>query len=109
MRPVDYKWNYRSDYKTWNDSTRSFDEVINDGSKTRTRYHHGLIAQEVGEVIDETGIDFGGYQDHKVNGGDDMLSLGYTELIAPMIKAIQEQSAMIEELKKEIALLKGGV
>ena len=34
-----------------------------------------------------------------MNGGEDVLSLGYDELIAPMIKAIQEQQAMIAELR----------
>ena len=49
--------------------------------------------------MDELNIDFGGYQDHLINGGDDQLTISYSELIAPMIKAIQE-------LKVEIDLLK---
>jgi hypothetical protein len=46
----------------------------------------------------KTGIDFGGYQDHRVKGGDDVLSLGYEELIAPLIKAVQELAARNDEL-----------
>ena len=42
---------------------------------------------------------FGGLQDHKINGGDDVLSIGYTELIAPLIKAIQELTARVVELE----------
>ncbi len=34
------------------------------------------------------------------------LSLRYTDFIAPMVKVMQEQQAMIEELKTEIAELK---
>lgn len=80
--------------------------VSRDGSKKRTRYHHGLVAQEVRDVIAQTGLDFGGLQDHTLNGGDDVLSLGYEELIAPMIKAIQELNIEVEALKTEISALK---
>ena len=58
--------------------------------RKRTRFHHGLIAQEVKSVMDDLGVDFGGYQDHKINGGADVLTIGYAELIAPLIKAVQE-------------------
>lgn len=65
-------------------------ELENDGSKKRKRYHHGFIAQEVQKVIEETGIDFGGFQDHSINGGNDVLSVGYEELIGPLVRSVQE-------------------
>lgn len=103
IRPVDFKWNYRDSYIETVTNEDGELEVIkheNDGSRTRNRYHHGVIAQEVKEVIDTMGVDFGGYQDHSMSeGGCDVLSVGYEEFIAPMIKAIQE-------LKKEIEVLK---
>ena len=40
-----------------------------------------------------------------INGGQDALSIGYTELIAPMIRAIQEQQAMIEVLQAQVEAL----
>ena len=122
LRPVDYKWDMREDYKTempipleldateeekysykilmdeWIESVK-LDNLTHDGTHTRTRYHHGLIAQEVQDVIEASGVDFGGFQDHSVNGGQDVLSIGYTELIAPMIKAIQELTARINVLE----------
>jgi hypothetical protein len=91
LRPVDFKWDYREDY-----------EGEQDGSKKRNRFHHGLVAQEVKEVCDGLGIDFGGYQDHSINGGKDVLSLGYDELIAPLIKAVQQLSAEIDGLKSQL-------
>jgi hypothetical protein len=60
-----------------------------------------LIAQEVKAVLDAKGIDFGGFQDHSVKGGDDVLSIGYEELIGPMLKAIQELSAEVAALKSK--------
>jgi hypothetical protein len=91
LRPVDYKWDFREDYK----------DNISDGTKKRSRYHHGLIAQEVESIIKETGVDFGGFQNHAINAGDDILSIGYDELIAPLIKAVQELSAEFNEYKRK--------
>lgn len=97
LRPVDYKWDIRDDYRT--DINQKANDLIHDGTHTRSRFHHGLIAQEVQEVIEASGVDFGGFQDHKVGGGEDVLSIGYDELIAPMIKAIQELTARINVLE----------
>jgi len=112
LRPVDYKWDMRDDYKppmpedltdkeamaAWAEAC-NLSNITHDGSKKRNRFHHGLIAQEVKAVLDAQGIDFGGYQDHKVKGGQDVLTIGYDELIAPLIKAIQELTARVQELE----------
>ena len=89
LRPVDFKWDYREDYE-WG---------IKDGSKKRSRFHHGLIAQEVRDVCNAAGIDFGGFQDHSINGGRDVMSIGYAELIGPLIKAVQQLSDEVDALK----------
>jgi hypothetical protein len=138
LRPVDFKWDLREDYRpeapksvvkptelkedaSDEDKAKYAEElaayeayvvlkdkwledvklanITHDGSKKRSRFHHGLIAQEVKAVLDSKGIDFGGFQDHSVKGGDDVLSIGYEELIAPMLKAIQELSAEVAALK----------
>ena len=99
LRPVDYKWDMRDDYiETDGDEVRHLQK---DGSKTRTRFHHGLIAQEVQALIEATGVDFGGFQDHKVSGGCDVMTIGYDELIAPLIKAVQQLSARVKELESK--------
>lgn len=124
LRPVDFKWDMREDYRTeapkapgkdateaeiaayeqakaeWIESSK-LANITHDGTKKRNRYHHGLIAQEVKSVLESQGIDFGGFQDHSINGGDDVLSIGYNELIAPLIKSIQQLSARIEALESQ--------
>lgn len=112
LRPVDFKWDYREDYVEYTTTVDAsgneiteVNDLPKDGSKKRERYHHGLIAQEVKTVLDDLGTDFGGYQDHSVNGGEDVLSLGYNEFISPLIKAVQEQQAIIEDLKSRIEQL----
>jgi hypothetical protein len=140
LRPVDFKWDMREDYRpeapapvikpidlkedateeekakyaqelaSYNAYKVELDKwledvklanITHDGSKKRNRFHHGLIAQEVKAVLDAKGIDFGGFQDHSVKGGDDVLSIGYEELIGPMLKAIQELSAEVAALKSK--------
>jgi hypothetical protein len=81
-------------------------KITHDGSKKRRRFHHGLIAQEVAEVIAQTGIDFGGYQDHTLYGGDDTLSLGHEEFIAPLIKAVQELAEENRRIAEESARIR---
>jgi hypothetical protein len=138
LRPVDFKWDMREDYRPeapkpviepaelkedasdeekakyaeelaaynaykvkndkWLEDVK-LANITHDGSKKRSRFHHGLIAQEVKVVLEAKGIDFGGFQDHSIKGGDDVLSIGYEELIAPMLKAIQELSAEVAALK----------
>lgn len=98
LRPVDFKWDMRDDYFEI-DEGGEITPITKDGSKKRSRYHHGLIAQEVKAVCDSAGVDFGGYQDHSIIGGSDVLSIGYTELIAPLIKAVQELSERINQIE----------
>ena len=104
LRPRKYRMNSREAYFE-QEKERDF-SATNDGSKADKRPHYGLVAQEVKEVMNELNVDFAGYLDSKVDGGEDVLSLGYTEFIAPMIKAIQEQQNMIEALQKQIEELK---
>ena len=125
LRPVDFRWDYREDYRppmpaapapdadataqtahraamaAWTEAC-TFCQLEADGSHRRTRFHHGLIAQEVREVLATQGIDFGGFQDHAVKGGEDVLSLGYDELIAPLIKAVQELAADRSDLRDQV-------
>jgi len=113
LRPVMYRWDYREDYRppkpaadapkaewdAWQEACK-LSNLTHDGTHKRVRFHQGLIAQEVKAVMDAMGTDFGGYQDFKVKGGDDRVTLGYGEFIAPLIKAIQELKAEFDEYKR---------
>lgn len=113
LRPRKYKWDLRDMYRAprpapgasqaeidaWKQAN-TLGNIVPDGTKKRNRFHQGLIAQEVKQVMEQMGVDFGGYQDHKVNGGEDVLSLGYDEMIAPLVKAIQELKAEFDEYKR---------
>ena len=91
LKPKSYKWN----------------------SKTRT--HYGLISQDIESVLSDISKetkDFAGFIkspkdiDDK-NNTEFVYGLRYNEFISPMIKAIQEQQTIIEDLKARIETLEG--
>jgi hypothetical protein len=80
LRVVDYHWNNQEDTE---------DKSI------------GLIAQEVEQVFPHLVIE------HEMEGVGPRKNLKGSEFTFVLIKAIQEQQAMIDELKAEVAALKG--
>jgi len=59
-------------------------------------YHYGLIAQEVNDIIPKESSSI-------VQTNDEGWNMAYTELISPMIKAIQELSDKVLELEAQIS------
>ncbi len=112
LKPRKYRWDMRDDYRpakpaqdasqeewdAWHEACK-LGNLTHDGTHKRNRFHQGLVAQEVKAVMDSMGVDFGGYQDHTIKGGEDVLSIGYEEMIAPLIKAIQELKAEFDAYK----------
>ena len=59
---------------------------------------YGLVAQEVQEALSTAGVDdFSGVDDRD----ESHLRLDYTQFVAPLIKAVQDLSKEVEELKKQ--------
>lgn len=63
----------------------------------------GFIAQEVEKAAKETGYDFNGV--HKPENENDNYSLAYSQFVVPLVKAVQEQQKMIEDLQKQLKQL----
>jgi hypothetical protein len=72
-------------------------EVVTEGKRT----HYGFIAQEVETLLD--GRDFAGFI--REQNDEKTLALRYEEFISPMVKAMQEQQAMILALTKRLEAL----
>lgn len=102
LRPRRFRWDYREDYVQVQEDGQQ-KPLRQDGSKKRKRFHEGLIAQEVKAAMEHMNVDWGGYQDHKLHGGDDVLTLGYEELIGPLINAVKELKQEVEQLKAALA------
>lgn len=86
LKPVDYKYN----------------------NSNSERFHHGFIAQDL-ENLKDDGYHFGGVDNPKYKGGEDVYSVGYTEIIAPLVKSVQELSEEVNNLRRENNYLKGKI
>lgn len=104
---------YTSDYNAWEKecarvtkhNKKLFSSEMRDGSKKRSRRHQWFIAQEVAELCERLGVDFGGLQHHAKNGGDDVYSLGYAEFTPPIVKAVQQCWARLDGIEKRLKAL----
>ncbi len=94
LRPVTYKHKSPSEFpKEW-DAYDADDKEPMGGDKTI----HGFIAQEVKEAMDNANVDtFQGWSD----GIDGRQRVSFEAMVMPLIKAVQELSAKVEELEKK--------
>ena len=90
LRPVQFRWDRRVEYGPGQER---------DGSKKRKRFHNGLVAQEVAALCEARGVDFAGLQWHAYEGGEDVYTIAYEELIPVLIKGVQELSARVRALE----------
>ena len=70
------------------------------------KYNHGFIAQEVKEVIDNHNLKEG-FEMWQENETDGRQRVAPAALMSVMVKAVQELSTQVDELKAEIQTLKG--
>lgn len=100
LNPVVYRW-----------AEQIFqDEIRENGNITiqervkpaGTRYHAGLIADEVADALDAAGVErdkVAAYINPAATGDDGHEGLRYVELFAPLLKAVQELSAKVTALE----------
>lgn len=97
LRPVKYKQIVGENIVTDNpDGTSTI------SPRAGTRFHYGLIAQEVKEAMHKHGVSDAAFW--SLSNPQDPTSkqaLRYEELIGPLIRAIQELSAEVEKLKTQ--------
>ena len=102
LRPVVYNFDTKKQTehitKNMPDSVRKRYLEDDFGPSTAIR-QSGFIAQEVEQAAKEVGYNFHGI--HKPNGENDYYSLAYSTFVVPLVKAVQEQQAMIAEQKQE--------
>ena len=70
--------------------------------KGKTRTHYGLIAQDIESVIGDLGkttTEFAPLIKDMLQNGTEKYGLRYTELLSPLIKAVQELSAKVAALE----------
>ena len=96
LRPVTFKWKAKAELDP---SFPDYDAEKTEADEPNRLY--GLVAQEVKEALDKHNItDFGGW--HCVTTGEHtQQGVSQEMFIHPLIKAIQELSAEVEELKQK--------
>ena len=108
LRPVSYKMNVKKQEAILDEDgnvIRDENEKIQYTVIPGERRHYGLIAQEVKEVMDDLDIpalDFAGWGLDDPENEDSSQVLMYIEFISPLIKAVQELSAKVDELESRL-------
>lgn len=103
LAPKRYKWKDRTTtQKKWNEEKQEF--FTEEVKVQHHRKNYGLIAQDVKQVLDDLQIatqDAAFYIDTSVNDPNNpqQFGLNYVQLIAPIIKAIQELAAQVAALQ----------
>ena len=109
LRPVNYNFQARK-YEE-HVQQRLPDSVKNKTASKAITYseaervlHTGFIAQEVEQVVKKNGYHFNGV--HVPASETDNYSITYDEFVVPLVKAMQQLNAKMEQLAKENELLK---
>lgn len=101
LRPVSYNYNKDAEDKIIGFKDSSDYKAKYDIEKKR---FSGFLAQEVDAAAKEIGYEFSG-----VDKSNSLWGLRYAEFTVPLVKAVQEQQALIEKLIKEIEYLKSKI
>jgi hypothetical protein len=99
IKPVTYNWDHRDKYV----KECGFEYGTKDGSLSGVREHYGVIAQDVKAAIDELGVKFDALGHDKEK---DAYRVTYEELIAPLIKAVQELDQRLEVVEEKLGITK---
>ena len=105
LNPVEYNKKQPSDYEdslkknlSWYKSGRN-PRVLDDVEKSKSRV--GFIAQDVGVILKDLGFD-----DNNdivdINDDTTLQHIAYSKIVVPLVKAVQELSAKVEELESKL-------
>jgi hypothetical protein len=103
LEPVTYNFDFlaldkatKINAPTSAEANTELQNAANPNAQTR---FSGFIAQDVEKAAQSIGYEFSGID--KAKNETDVYGLRYSEFVVPMVKAIQEQQAQIELLKKQ--------
>jgi len=98
LRPVTYRYNIHKENELLYAGKK--DDPDWDGKYDIEKMTFtGFLAQEVEQAAKATNFDFSGVT--KPQHENDLYSVRYAEFVVPLVKAVQEQQAQIEQLKAE--------
>ena len=99
LEPVTYKWDKRSNYV---EKGEDFNHIVPDGSHKEDWLDVGFLAQDVEKLESEYGYNISDKSNLTTTLSDDgnQYGLKYNKFVPMLVKAVQELSAQVEELKK---------
>ena len=99
LEPVTYKWDKRSLYV---EKGEDFNDVVPDGSHKEDWLDVGFLAQDVEKLESEYGYNIADKTNLTTTLSDDgnQYGLTYNKFVPMLVKAVQELSMQVEELKK---------
>ncbi|MEM0993982.1 MAG: tail fiber domain-containing protein, partial [Bacteroidota bacterium] len=100
LRPVTYNYDAKKLHTQKGFETETLADALN--QKEAVRYS-GFIAQEVEAAAEQLGYDFSGVDAPQDEA--DIYGLRYAEFVVPLVKAVQELSAEVDQKDKRIAEL----
>lgn len=110
LAQIQVAWTVTSD-KRWKNTIKNSDLGLNfitslrpvsylRNNDTSNKTEYGFIAQELEEALTQAGVENSGIITKDSEG---MLSVRYNDLLAPLVKSVQELSKENEELKAKVA------
>lgn len=103
LRPVTYQLDMTGLNQKLNHGKKPIDQSEKSIDENSTTVFTGFVAQEVEQAAKASGFDFSGID--KPKNESDLYGLRYSEFVVPLVKAMQEQQKMIEELRMQNAEL----
>ena len=102
LRPITYQLDMDGINKKLNNhAAGKVTDRTNSNEENGKTIFSGFVAQEVEQAAKDAGYNFSGVD--KPKNENDMYGLRYSEFVVPLVKAIQEQQQMIEDLKRQNA------
>ena len=96
LRPVKFNWDIREKYV----EKCGFEFGQKDGTLVQEKENYGLIAQELEQVLQELNLRFDG-----LTKNDKRYHLASTNLLAPLVKSIQQLSTKLDAIKERLTTL----
>ena len=96
LRPVKFNWDIREKYV----KECGFEFGQKDGTLAQEKENYGLIAQELEQVLQELNLRFDG-----LTKNDKRYHLASTNLLAPLVKSIQQLSTKLDAIKERLTTL----
>jgi len=107
LKPVTYHFDihkqnsiegYRMKRDSVGNATNEVDTTYWEGKYDIEKVQYsGFIAQQVDSAAQQIGYDFSGV--HRPSNAKDLYGLGYTTIVVPLVKAVQELSHIVDSLK----------